>query len=66
MERPIRSIVKALTWQALGLVTMTALAYVATGDLSSAGSLALGAAATSLVFFFVHERVWAIIPWGRS
>lgn len=66
METPIRSIVKAVTWQALGLLTMTALAYLATGDLSAAGGLALGAAATSLVFFFVHERVWAAIPWGRG
>ncbi len=65
MESPLRSIVKAVTWQVLGLITMTALAYVATGDLASAGGLALGAAATSLVFFFLHERVWALISWGR-
>ena len=66
MESPLRSIVKAFTWQALGLVTMTAIAYIATGDLAAAGGLALGAAATSLVFFFLHERIWALISWGRS
>ena len=65
MESPIRSFVKALTWQVLGLITMTALAYIATGDIAAAGGLALGAAATSFAFFFLHERVWALIPWGR-
>ena len=66
MESPLRSIVKALTWQVLGLITMTALAYIATGDIGAASGLALGAAATSLVFFFLHERIWALISWGRS
>ena len=66
MESPIRSFVKALTWQMLGLITMTALAYIATGDLTAAGGLALGAAITSFGFFFVHERVWALIRWGRG
>ena len=65
METPLRSFVKSLTWQVLGLITMTAPAFVVTGDIASAGGLALGAAATSLVFFFLHERFWALIPWGR-
>lgn len=66
MESPLRSVVKAVTWQLLGLLTMTALAFLVTGDIASAGSLALGAAAMSFVFFFLHERVWALIPWGRT
>ena len=65
METPLRSIVKSLTWQLFGLVTMTAIAFAVTGNIASAGGLALGAAITGFVFFFVHERIWALIPWGR-
>ena len=65
MESPLRSFVKALTWQVLGLITMTALAYLATGDIATAGSLALGGAVSGFAFFFLHERAWALIPWGR-
>lgn len=65
MESHTRSIVKAVSWQLVGLVTMTLLAFVATGDWRAAGGLALGAAGTGFVCFIIHERVWAHISWGR-
>lgn len=65
MDSPARSIVKAVTWQLLGLLTMTLLAWAATGSLTAAGGLALGAAATGFVCFILHERIWARIRWGR-
>lgn len=65
MESRTRSIVKAVTWQLIGLLTMTLLAWIATGDLASAGGLAVGAALTGFVCFILHERVWAHISWGR-
>lgn len=65
METATRSVVKAITWQVLGLFTMTLLAWLATGDLVASGGLALSAALTGLVCFFLHERIWARIRWGR-
>lgn len=65
MESPARSIVKAVTWQLLGLVTMTLLAWLMTGSLTAAGSLAFAAALTGFACFILHERIWARIPWGR-
>lgn len=66
MEKPVRSIAKALSWQATGLVTMTVLAWCVTGDLAASGGLALLAAFVGFLMFIVHERVWARISWGRS
>ena len=65
MESPARSIVKAITWQLLGLVTMTALAWLATGSLAAAGGLAISGALSGFVCFILHERLWARISWGR-
>ena len=64
METPLRSLVKALTWQALGLVTMTLLTFALTGSLATGGAVALAGAGLGFVLYAVHERVWARIRWG--
>ena len=66
MDQRRRSIAKALTWQALGLLVMTLLGFVATGSLRTAGGLALSAAAISTVTYILHERIWDHIRWGRQ
>ena len=45
---------------------MTAIGYGATGSLSAGGGIALTGAATGFVAFFLHERLWARIRWGRQ
>jgi uncharacterized membrane protein len=66
METPLRSLAKAVTWQALGLVTMTAITFALTGSLATGGAVALVSAMTGAVFYVVHERVWARIRWGLA
>lgn len=65
METRTRSIAKAVTWQLLGLVTMTLIAWLITGDLGASGGVAVTAAVTGFLCFIVHERIWAHIRWGR-
>lgn len=65
METRSRTIVKATSWQLLGLVSMSGLAWLQTGQISGAFSFALSAAAIGFVCFFLHERLWARISWGR-
>jgi uncharacterized membrane protein len=65
METGKRTFLKAVTWQTLGLLTMTALGFLATGSLTIAGSLALAGAATGVVSYILHERIWNRIAWGR-
>ncbi|PWR03269.1 hypothetical protein DKT77_07325 [Meridianimarinicoccus roseus] len=66
MESPKRTVVKALTWQALGLVVMTAIGFVVTGSVGAGGSIAVTGALSGLLFYVLHERVWARIGWGRG
>ena len=66
METTRRTVVKAATWQALGLATMAALSYPHTESLLGALSLAASASASGFVFFFVHERIWNAVRWGRK
>jgi uncharacterized membrane protein len=36
-----------------------------TGRVEIAGSIAALEIATKIVWYYLHERVWAAIPWGR-
>lgn len=64
-ETPLRSVVKAVTWQALGLVVMTAISWLVTGSVAAGGAIALLGALTGTVTYVMHERLWARVPWGR-
>jgi len=66
METPLRSLVKAVTWQALGLVTMTAITFALTGSLATGGAVALVSTVTGAVFYILHERLWARVRWGLA
>lgn len=65
METPKRTFAKSLTWQALGLLTGTFIGWLFTGSLTAGGGIALTGAATGVVFFVLHERVWLRVRWGR-
>jgi len=65
MDSTFRICVKGLSWQALGILSMTIVSYPHTGSLVSAFSIASSAALSSFVFFFAHEKLWNKVRWGR-
>lgn len=65
MDTMVRTVVKAITWQSLGILTMTALSYPHTGSLAGALSIATSASASGFVFFLLHEKIWNRVRWGR-
>ena len=66
METPTRIWTKALTWQLLGLAVMGAVNYLYLGDWRSGLVLSLVLSATGLVMFYLHERLWGCVRWGRK
>jgi len=66
METPLRTIAKALSWQAMGLVVMTGITFAITGSFAEGGLVAMLGAATGMVSYIFHERMWAKISWGRT
>ncbi len=55
---------KALFWQALGLLTMLGVGFAATGSLRVGGGIALVNAAVGLLAYVAYERLWAHVGWG--
>ena len=66
METNKRTLAKATTWQLLGLMVMTSVGFIMTGSVAQGGAFAMITATIGFITFFMHERIWARIGWGRS
>ncbi|MDB6178649.1 DUF2061 domain-containing protein [Paracoccus sp. Z330] len=66
METRVRSVTKAVLWQVIGLLGMTAVGLLVTGSVSAAGGMALMNAAIGFAMYLAYERLWQRIQWGRS
>ncbi len=65
METKKRSLLKAVIWNAMGLVMMSLVGLVATGSVAVGGTMALINTAIGLTLYIIYERVWSRIRWGR-
>lgn len=61
-----RSLVKAISWRALGSLDTFVLSWIVTGDVKSAGAIASIETITKVGLFYLHERAWGKVRWGRS
>lgn len=66
MENNKRLLTKALTWQLIGFVVMSLINYWMIGDWRQGMGLSGLLTAVGLVSYFLHERLWSRIGWGRS
>ncbi|MGY4313129.1 MULTISPECIES: DUF2061 domain-containing protein [Bradyrhizobium] len=64
-ESHTRSILKAISWRTLGTLDTFAISWFMTGKVSLAGSIAGLEIVTKIAWYYVHERVWAVVPFGR-
>ena len=60
-----RSIAKALSWRTTGSLDTFLVAAVITGSSKVAGAVALAEILTKTFLYYLHERIWALIPWGK-
>ncbi|MBE1283956.1 MAG: DUF2061 domain-containing protein [Rhodobacteraceae bacterium] len=65
METRVRSLVKALLWNLMGLVSMTAVGFATTGSVLSGGIMALVNTGIGFTMYLFYERAWANVRWGR-
>ncbi len=68
-DRPIKSIVKTITWRIIASTTTFGIAMLFFRDDPNAAQKATGVALTESVIkmflYFFHERAWAQLRWGR-
>jgi uncharacterized membrane protein len=62
----LRSIVKAASWRTAGTIDTFVLGFFFTGSAKLAGSIALTEVLTKLALYYLHERAWDRLSWGRA
>ncbi|MCB0654237.1 MAG: DUF2061 domain-containing protein [Saprospiraceae bacterium] len=65
-ERPVRSVVKSISWRMLGTMDTVIISWLITGTLSIAFSIGAVELCSKMVLYFFHERMWNNIKWGKT
>ena len=66
IDKPNRSILKAITWRLTGTVDTILLSWLITGKLTVAVSIGLLEIFTKTLLYYIHERAWNKIKLGRE
>jgi uncharacterized membrane protein len=60
-----RSLAKAISWRIAGSIDTLVLSYLVTRSLVFASSIAGIETFTKIALYYLHERAWIVIPWGK-
>ena len=66
IEKPYRSMVKAVSWRITGTLDTMALSWLITGRLTVALSIGGLELFTKMLLYYLHERAWSRIDFGRA
>jgi uncharacterized membrane protein len=61
-----RSVAKTLSWRITGSGATFLIAWLIAGNFAMAGTIAIIQLVANTVLYFVHERIWNQVRWGRS
>jgi len=61
----LRSLAKAVSWRFFGSLDTFILSLIFSGKWQYAVSIATAEALTKIVLFYLHERAWRLVRWGR-
>lgn len=64
-EKSRRSVAKAVSWRMLGTLDTFLLSWLITGEWRLAAAIGGTEVVTKMILFYLHERVWARVRWGR-
>ena len=63
--RRSRSFYKALTWRILASLDTFLVSFIITGRFDWATSIAIFEIITKSIIYYLHERIWNRVKWGR-
>lgn len=61
-----RSLIKSLTWRVIAIITTFISIYVITGKIHFALQGTILTNTVNFILYYLHERVWNKIQWGRQ
>ncbi len=66
MDSNTRSIAKAVSYRLLGSISTGLIVFVFSGDAKVSAGVGLLDVVTKLALYYLHERIWNYVPYGRS
>jgi uncharacterized membrane protein len=65
-DRPIRSVGKAISWRITGSFATFLIAWAIGGNVGVAGTIAVIQAIANTLLYYLHERIWNMVGWGKT
>lgn len=66
MDKPLRSLIKTISWRITGSTATFIIAYILTGNFAVAGVIGITQMISNTILYYVHERIWNKLSWGRN
>lgn len=66
MDSSVRSLAKAISWRITGSIDTFVISWLITGQALLASGIAFTELLTKVVLYWLHERVWNRIEWGKD
>ena len=65
MDTHSRSFAKAISWRLTGTIDTMVISLIVTGSVKLAATIGLTEVVTKSLLYYLHERAWLKIPFGR-
>lgn len=65
-ETKARSLVKTVIWRIFATLVTWTVVYIFTRMIVESLEITLVAAVVSMIAYYIHERVWNLVRWGRE
>jgi len=60
-----RSLIKTISWRITGSFATFLISYIVSGSFAMASSIAAIQVTANTILYFIHERIWNRIVWGK-
>ena len=66
IETSKRSLMKAISWRIIGTIDTFIISWIISGKAIIAGSIASVEVLTKVSIYWMHERAWNKLNWGKN
>ena len=64
-DKHSRSLAKTISWRITGSFSTFVISFLISGNFVVAGSIAVVQIIANTILYYVHERIWNKISWGK-
>jgi uncharacterized membrane protein len=58
-DRPLKSLLKTISWRVVGTLDTITISYIITGEITSALSIGSIEVVSKMILYYFHERAWS-------